>query len=484
VSALPLILLVYATQAVAGGLLLAAIDRGTARRFSERLSRALLLGPAALAVQMLLLDAAGVRFSLPAVLAPWWFAIAVMTAAAARRRGSRPPSGAAPGLQAPSAATVTRETGASGSSRLRLAVLGLAGVLALISFSQGLLLPVHTTDAMHNFAIVARVFETHGSLAPGALAELQFAGHTDYPPLVPLNEALLFLAAGDARALAIKPFFALAHLALLLLVAEACFRALPPRRAAALAAFAMLTPFFGMQATEGYADLRLAASTLLLALAGWQLQRAPSARRAVLFAACAASCALTKFEGLAIALAAAPLPLLLAARSARSARSAGSTGHGATWRAALTATALLLALSLAWPAHLATREAGGAPLAGAEWHDVSRAAERWPGAVRGLLALMVSPDGNGNPSWGLLWIVAGALGAWALLTVGRRRALAPWLALFAAHFALYATVLALSPSELDWHVNTAGPRLLLHLVPWALLAAIAAVALPAREVPG
>src|SRR6185436_1564965 len=85
-----------------------------------------------------------------------------------------------------------------------------------------------------------------------------------------------------------------------------------------LAAFALLSPFLAMQAMEGYADLRLTASVLLLALQGVELWRARTARAALLFGLCAAACALTKFEGLAIALIAAPLPLLLAAGVARS----------------------------------------------------------------------------------------------------------------------------------------------------------------------
>jgi hypothetical protein len=444
-----LLVLVYATQWLAGRLVLVALD-GEPRAASGRLARALLLGPAAITVQMLLMDAAGVRFALPALLLPWWIAGAWVLL---RRRAARP-GPAAPG-------------GAWHSAALLLALLIFAFTLA-----GGLAVPVHSSDAMNNFALLARVYQTHGSLAPEAVRALAVPAHVDYPPLVALNEAALFLGTRGDLGLGIKPFFALAQLALLLLVIEACFEALAPRAAALAAAFAMLVPLPAQMAIDGYPDVLLCACVLLLALQGRALLRRPSARGALLYAACAATCALIKFEGLALALAAAPLPWLVARRSRGAA-----VGEPALLAAPATAAVLLtLLVALAWPLHLAATHLGDAPGLSAAWHDVPRALQRAPAAAWALLQQTWAADNLGQHEWGLFWPACVLAAAVGLLRVRSRRAVAVPASLLLAHLLACVAAIALSPAELDWQVGTAGPRLLLHAAPWALLAALAALA--------
>ena len=443
-----LLLLVYATQLIAGCVVLRALDP-TTRPASERLARALLLGPAAIAVQMLLLDAAGLRWSLGLLLSPWW----ILGAWALWRRRA---AGKAPAGDAPPA------------DRWRTAALLLALLLFGLALVGGQALPVHTTDAMNNFALLARVYQTHGSLAPEAVRALQVPGHVDYPPLVPLNEAALFLGASGDLGLAIKPFFALAQLALLLLVVEACWQALRGRGAALAAAFAMLVPMPGLMALGGYADTHVCAAVLLVALQGRELLRRPTPRGALLYAACVGTCALVKFEGLALALPAALLPWLVALRT---------RGAEASLRAgpATAAVALALLVALAWPLHLLLHALGDPPGVGAGWHDLGRALQRWPIVARSLLGLIWSDDDGGRLLWGLSWPVGLALAAFGLLRRSTWRAVAVPAVLLLAHLGFYVTVLALSPFDLGWHVGTAGPRFLLHAAPWLLLAALAAL---------
>jgi hypothetical protein len=437
--------LVYATQLVAGWLVLGVLrppqPGRSAWRDPRRWSRALLLGPALVALQMLALDALGLRFRLGLIVLPWW--IPALLAWGARRARTLPGAwaGSPPSLP--------------GAARPALALVLLLFGVALVA---GLWMPVHTGDAMNQFALNARVFETHGGLAPDALRSLAIPGHVEYPPLVSLNEALLFLAGGPARALVIKPFFALAFLAWMLLVVEACFALLRAGLATLLALVALLAPAAALSATEGYADLRLAATVLLLGLAGRALWLQPGRRRLLLFALCAVACALTKLEGIAVGLAAAALPTLLAARRRLP---AGETAL---------VLLLMLALVLAWPVYAHVQGLGRTALVGQEWHDAGAALARLPG-VLGTMLLMMVDIGITERHWGVFWLATLALALWALRRPERRPAVSTVLLCLAAHLLLYAAVLSLTPADLEWHVTTAAPRLLMHVAPWALLAA-------------
>jgi len=440
------VVLVYATQALAGWIVVARLrpPRPGGRAWIEprRWSRALLLGPALLALQMLAMHVVGLRFGVAAVVTPWW----IVAPFALRRRPATVPDAT---LEAPasSAAPVARR-----------AVLALALLLFVAALVVGLWMPVTTGDAMNQFALNARVYETHGSLAPEALRALAVPGHVEYPPLVSLNEALLFLAGGPARALVIKPFFALAWLAWMLLVIECCFAFLAPAAASVVALVALLAPGLALAATDGYADLRLAATVLLLALAGRALWLQPGGRRLLLYALCAVACALTKLEGIAIGLAAAALPaLLVLRRRLPAARTAG-------------VLLVMLLLVLAWPAYTRANGLGQMALVGAEWHDAAGGFLRLPG-VLGTMLLMLVDIGITTHCFGVFWLTCLALALWSLRHRDSRPAVGVALFCGAAHLLLYAAVLALTPADLEWHVTTAAPRLLIHVAPWALLAA-------------
>jgi hypothetical protein len=442
---------VYATQGLAGALIATALEaREAPRTTGERLARALLLGPLALTAQMLLMAMLGLPFGVASVCTPWWLLAAVLA-----WRGRRPAEAVAErGRQALTPL---------GAGPARRVVLGLAVALVLLALVVGLQMPVHTGDAMNNYAVNARVFETQRGLAPQALAALTVPGHTENPPLVALNEALIFLAAGPARAWAIKPFFALAYGALLLLVIEACFRELPARRAAPVALGAFLTPIWAAQASDGYADLRLTACVLLLALEGRALWRAPTGRALAAFVAAALACAALKHEGIALAGLACLFPLLAAAR------------RRLPPRAAVLGIAVLAALSVAWPLYAARNVSMPLPLVNPAWHDVGRAFARLPEVLARMAALTSDTDAKGHPFWGVFWPAAAALAAVGLARPTRRPAVLALLAALALHAGLYVAVFALTPEDLAWQMFTAGTRLVVHLSPWALLLAVAAL---------
>ena len=164
----PLVALVYATQGLAGDLVGRALGGARPARL-ERLAQALLLGPAAIALQMMLLSLLSIPFSLPVVLGPWWLAAAVVW-----RRSRR-----AAGPMAAVAPAVPSRAGARATAVLVSLALLLFAVLVWI----GLRTPVFDSDPLNNFAFPARLFETHRSLAGDVIADLRAVGHLEYPPL-------------------------------------------------------------------------------------------------------------------------------------------------------------------------------------------------------------------------------------------------------------------------------------------------------------
>ncbi|RKY18974.1 MAG: hypothetical protein DRQ55_11925 [Planctomycetota bacterium] len=393
------------------------------------LARVLLLGPLGITLSMLALHLAGLRFSLAAICVPWWLAALVF-----RRE-----------------LWATLKPAAACRSVPRRVLLVLAGGLFALALVVGLRTPVYSGDGLDNVALAARVFETSGSFDFELLARLPGVGGTSYPPLVAANEALVFMASGEQRARDIKPLFALAWLAYLLLVIELAFRHLPPRHAW-LAALPFLTlPLAGSHAVIGYTDLHLTALLLLLCL---------ELRDPVALALVAGACALTKNEGLVVA-GASGLMLLLPGPWLRS-------GARSSARTLAVALCLLIPLASAWPLlkawhglHSVHMQAGGELSLGELLPRLSNIARAFGArlissgqarySVHAPLALLTA---------GLALAAARARGCGALLC---------WLGVFVAHVGLYAAVLVRHPLGSDWQLNVAAGRLMLHTTPWLLL---------------
>jgi hypothetical protein len=268
----------------------------------------------------------------------------------------------------------------------------------------------------------------------------------------------VFLAAGDERALAIKPLFALAQLGFLLLVAETFAAELDARFAVPGALLFLLVPVTSSNAVQAFGDVVLMASVMLLALEARALFSAPGARGAWRFALWAGLCALTKNEGVALAVGAACALVFLGAR--RRLRAGTVVGS----------LALLVALAGAWPAFKLVHGIRDAYLAdaagGGAWTDVSRLA-----TVLAFFAESTVGRGGLVRQAGLAWPVAllAACAAFASARgVERRRLACVGLAL-GAHVALYALVFLATPHQLDWHLHTAAGRLLMHPLPWLAL---------------
>lgn len=424
-------LIVYLTQLGAGWLVVRSLrgdDQASGWYGGPGMwARALLIGPAAIAVQMIAYDVLGVPFTLAFVLTPWWFALA--SVAALQRLGP------------------CRLWHLEGPWHALL--LGLAAAVVAIVFAGAACSPVHDGDAVHNYAIHARIFAAQGSLAPEAVLAMVDPAAVEYPPLLALNEALLFLCDEHLAPWTIRPFFALAHLSLVWLIIEAIWRPGAPRRSMALCLLVIAAPELCVIAGVATPDLRLTASVLLLGLQALELQ-AGNGTKALRFAVAAAVCGMTKNEGIALSAVAVVLLLL----------------HIRRWRV-LPLLALIVVLVGAWPVY---RQMHGIPEQ--YW---SGAAERLrPAALAKAIALVLGafaaeplarfPDGL--PRWGTLWFVALFLG---FVSARRSRVARFLLFCLLTHVAVYAVATAAGPHDVRWQLSVASDRLVMHLSPWLIL---------------
>ncbi|MFQ5503756.1 MAG: hypothetical protein ACE5F1_03040 [Planctomycetota bacterium] len=442
-----LVVLVYLTQLCAGLLVACPLCKGRAGA-TGTLARALLFGPALITLQLCAYHVLQVRFGLTAVILPWW----ILAGLAAWRRG--------PGFF---------ELGAWPSAALARATLALLAILAALNAYIGLWLPVIGGDAVLNFALNARVFATEGSFAPEALLSLKAMGHREYPPLLASNEALLFQAGGLEGARIIRPFFALAYLAVLLLVHRLCEEELGSWLAALTATAIGAAPIFWVFGENGYADLRLTACVLVVVLEGRELARRPARGLAFRLALAALACALTKNEGIPVAAACGVFLVALGVRSRLD------------WQSSASAFALLAAGSSFWPLFKAMHGISDLYIAGAAGQSSVENLLRLPRILVAFAGFTMDRNLNDVLHWGVLWPAAAMAIGWALFGGTERRELAVLTLCLLLHLSLYVIVFVMTPHSLEWHLQTAGGRLLLHASPWMLVLFVASIRRLARQ---
>ena len=443
-----LVLLVHATQLLAGWLLLLRLAPEHARRWTAALPRALLLGTLAIAVQLLVASALRLPFGLTLLLLPWWLAAAVV----ARR-------------WRPAATTTPAVSGAP-----HLAALALAVALAAIALASGLQQPLVASDGMANAGLAARVYEVQRGVDLQAVGQLRAEAWGSYPPLVALNETLIFLAAGDARVFLVKPFFALLLLALLLLLVEACFARLPPRRALPAALLLLLTPVLAAGGTSGYLDEAFTAFVLLAALTADELRTHPTRGRALLLAAAGAGALLTKPQGLLPGLLVAAWLLVLLAR------------RRLAPRAALPALLVLLAAAALWPIVVRAHDLSAPAEVAPDLSDKLALLGRGLRALGLALASVLPLDAERFHTWGLTWVAGLALAALALARRETRARSGAYALAGAVQLGACALTVAAIPVNFEWAFDTGLSRWMLHLLPWLVLAALPA--LEERAAPG
>ncbi|MCA1733849.1 MAG: hypothetical protein LC732_09625, partial [Acidobacteria bacterium] len=269
--------------------------------------------------------------------------------------------------------------------------------------------------------------------------------HSEYPLLVPLGEASVFILGGDLDDRHVRPLFALVAVTFLFAfryrLAETCG---PPRAAwiaAALAWMPQLVSIPDGSAISAYADVPFAA---FFGMAAEGAARREGPRRDLPL--WLAALVLTKSEGVAAAVA-----ILLALVLARFLRRLPWSVLAAPAASAAAAAALLAIWRARIPLEFDESYAAMLP-------TLPQRLDRVPAATFELFRRGLSFD-----AWGFFWIVAIAATALALTGDRWRTAL---VAAFAAllQSAAYVVTYAISPWILADLAGSSANRLLLHLV--------------------
>ena len=342
--------------------------------------------------------------------------------------------------------------------------LRVVAVLLVLLAAAASLGPFAGWDERAIYGLKARVLYHEGSVHAEAFADTAYVhSQSRYPLLVPLLEATLFTLRGSFDDRGLRLLFLLFSLSLALVVAGEA-RRLHGARAGGLWGLLLLTTPMLIGSSEGSgltgsADVPLAAFvTGATVLAGRSLQRTDSGAPLLAGLLLGAAFA-TKQEGMIWALALGGAVLLTlwrfpVARTADLARGAAAAAAPALLFLALSLAASRwtprsawseryeVVLRLDWLRRLGARPAGIAPF-------VLRQLADWK-------------------SWGWVWVLVVA----GLLFLRRPRiGRTPffWRTTILAVFAADLAVFAVTPNQVHWHLATAFPRLLLHLLPLAPL---------------
>jgi hypothetical protein len=282
--------------------------------------------------------------------------------------------------------------------------------------------------------------------------------HLTYPPLVPLNEALLAALEGRFDFDALKPVFLPFFFSLPVSI-YAAVRGRGSRRLAMAAALmvALVPPLVSRHAAGGYADLPEAA--FVAAAAGAAFRRGDDGAAALPWLV--GGLTTVKAEGTVLAAIAA-----VAILGCRLAEPAAPPGRRRRWSGAAI-VAGFVAVRLAYVRWLAVPDPVYVPLDAAHLRE---ALARLPRVLRLCLVKTLSPR-----RWGLLW-PGFALGGGLLLARGtaREKALVGFVA---AAVVVLALPFLFTTWPLEVQIDQAYPRLLEQIAP----AGIVAVALAARR---
>jgi len=439
---------------VSGHVALKLVDRRSEASFGPVSYAAVsfMLGLGAVSLQMFLYSLASVPFSVPLIAGPWIALAAVMTFHRAFRR------------------TGFRTDGKP---------LDLAGWLLLVfvlsqvaySFAYALTMPLSGWDAWFIWFVKARAFFMDGFVSSAFLKDPVYGqSHPEYPLLVPLSVSWIYTAVGAGYEQAGKIIWPVQFAALLSIFHYGVRKFSGSRRTALVfTALLSMTPIIlvhaagfpvklrGVQMGDltGYADLALSAYFLGAGLFIFLYARDKRAPYAYIASMMLASGAWTKNEGLAFAL----LGFVTLAALA--------LFKGRTELRALALSVLPLALFiLPWSAYKAGHGLGSEYVesmgASVFLSNLPRLGQIIPYALD---FMFMKPGVMGLVWWA--WAVSLAVGSRYLS--GSRSFVIHWLIL--AQLSIYVFVYVITPVDLKWHLGTSLDRLLLHLIPLAMLAA-------------
>ena len=420
--------LVVVAQLFAGTMVLRWLC-GRAESAAARIACALILGPAILCIELLLMGACFGSASYELIVLPWVVGGFVWLV-----RGC-----------------------ARGTLQVRLPhLLGYAGALLLIGGVLNLSVPPTHGDPGSNFAGYAKLYAHLGHVDPVAAEGLSIFGHFEYPPLLAANESLFFQIDTEAGSQMLGVMFALYLVALLLLAWSATGAGASPRvKLVSIGLLILLAvqPSTIQFATYAYAELPLVAALLWMLIEVGKLLGRGKARNSqfagVLLAGL--TLALTKQEGILLAIAVASvLPLILGWRKA--------------WVPLVVAT-----LASVWPIRIAALGLESGWLSSAVSEFSIEKLGRVPSAAEALLRETFAYESY--PALGFATFAIVALGFALARAVQAKSARGAGLVLIGLglHFAVYVLVFSVTSEEFEWHLHTASGRLAYHFIPYFIL---------------
>jgi len=404
---------------------------GRAESVAARVASSILLGPAILCVELLVLGACFGSVSYELLVLPW-----ILGGFAWLLRGC-----------------------VRGTIELRFShLLGLACALLFIEGAMSLSIPPTHGDPGSNFAGFARLYAHLGRVDPVAAEGLSILGHFEYPPLLAANESLFFQLDDETGARLLGVLFPVYLVALLLLAWSVLAEGASSRVklvGAALLLLLALQPSTVEFATYGYAELPLVAALLwMLIELGSVLERGEGGRRkyaGLLLAGL--TLALTKQEGILLAIGIAAVAPAV---------------HGlrATW-----VPIAVAAMASAWPLLILSLGLDSGWLSDILGDFSFEKLARVPRAAQALFLetfAYASYPGSGFASFAIVTVLL-ALVRRVQGAPSRRARLA--LIGLALHFFVYALVFTLTAEEFEWHLHTASGRLAFHFLPHFILLA-------------
>jgi hypothetical protein len=331
-----------------------------------------------------------------------------------------------------------------------------------------------------NARVIARATDD-----PGAALLRKRLGHPDYPLLLPATLARIYRTAGEESPV-VRRGLSLAFLVALAAMVYAATRQLGSRAVAPFAvALLLFVPFFGIQGAGQMADIPLAyglmGATFGLAslLTGDSVGRIPPLLTGF-FLGCLPW---TKHEGMVLA---AVTIVVFSAFFLTDSRSRG--------RRLRPMSALLAGASLPVLAYIMFRTEW-APQndlvrTGLFGHERLVDGSRWATTAAAFAEQLTAglrswaPDEDGwkaRQNWGVIWPALALLSLLAGPRWLRRRPPAFLLAVSLGVGAAYFGVYILTPRPLEWHLETSLPRLLLQILPVAIVAVSCALVATKQE---
>ncbi len=334
------------------------------------------------------------------------------------------------------------------------------------AFFKALMRPMDSFDSIGNFAFKAKVFFMTRTIPYSFFANpAHDVQHVDYPLFIPLSETWLALCLGRWDDIAVKILFPLFFVSILVFMYYAV-RRFASRRCAVIAVFLLATiPHFLNYATIGYADFALTMffCASFFFLFRWTQERQKT-RLLVLALLCALLAVWAKHEGIMLALVNCAVLLIYGWKDRRSLQKTDVV------RIACFITVLAL-VCYAWLSFLHAMDFPNEFINKDTLH-IGRIVKNIPRL--GLVAYEYQKHIFGPKKWNLsLFLFFLGLALFYKKAFGGRMSLITWAVLLP--LAGYAAVFVVTPLEIRYHLQTAGSRLLLHILPLAVFWLVYAV---------